>query len=231
MITSAEHAMPGRFLARHRPRGLCENQPMDHALSVETLEGRHVRLEQLSSLHAADLATAARDDRSTYRYTPVPDGIDEATAYVEGLVADREADRCVPFAQVDVTSGRALGATRFMTIRRAPGQTAPFAVEIGGTWLGASAQRTGVNTEAKLLMMSYAFDRWGVARLDLKTDARNDRSRTAILRLGATFEGVLRQWQPSLVAGEDALYRDTAMYSVVRSEWPEVRAVLEARLR
>lgn len=107
----------------------------------------------------------------------------------------------------------------------------PFAVEVGGTWLAASAQRTAVNTEAKLLLLAHAFDTWGVVRVDLKTDARNERSRAAIERLGARFEGVLRRWQPSQVAGEEDGYRDSAIYSVLDTEWPSVRANLAARLR
>jgi RimJ/RimL family protein N-acetyltransferase len=107
-------------------------------------------------------------------------------------------------------------------------------VEIGGTFLAASAQRTGINTEAKLLLLEHAFDVLGVGRVDLKTDARNDRSRNAMLRIGATFEGVLRNWQPSLVPGEEGLLRDSALYSITDREWPEVRehlASLTARRR
>jgi RimJ/RimL family protein N-acetyltransferase len=114
-----------------------------------------------------------------------------------------------------------------MTLRRREEDDRPFAAEIGGTWLGAQFQRTGINSEAKLLLLGYAFEVWNVARVDLKSDARNERSRAAILRLGATFEGVLRQWQPSLVVGEEGLYRDTAMFSVTQEEWPGVREHLK----
>jgi RimJ/RimL family protein N-acetyltransferase len=127
-------------------------------------------------------------------------------------------------------TGRTVGATRYLTIRFRPGERTPFAVEIGGTWLAASAQRTAINSEAKLLLMSYAFDEWGVARVDLKTDARNERSRAAMARIGATFEGVLRQWQPSQVVGEETLLRSSAMFSVLDSEWPVVRQSLKSRL-
>ena len=126
---------------------------------------------------------------------------------------------------------RVVGCTRFLTIRRRSRDSAPFAVEIGGTWLSASAQRTGVNVEAKLLLLAHAFDAWGVGRVDFKTDARNAPSRAAIAALGATFEGVLRNWQPSHVPGEEALLRDSAMYAVTDADWPAVRARLEARLR
>ncbi len=104
------------------------------------------------------------------------------------------------------------------------------AVEIGWTWLGASAQRTGINVEAKRLLFAYAFEVLGLVRVDLKTDARNERSRVAMARLGARFEGILRSWSPSRVAGEEGLLRDSAMFSVVTAEWPEVKAALDARL-
>ena len=101
-------------------------------------------------------------------------------------------------------------------------------MEIGGTWLAASAQRTGANTDAKLLMLTHAFDVWDVQRLDLKTDARNARSRAAIERLGAQLDGVMRNWQPSYVPGEGGLPRDTALYSIIPSEWPAIRDRLQA---
>jgi RimJ/RimL family protein N-acetyltransferase len=96
--------------------------------------------------------------------------------------------------------------------------------------LGAAAQRSGINTDAKRLLLGHAFEQWGVARVDLKTDARNERSRAAIAALGAQFEGVLRSWQPSHVPGEWDSLRDTAIYSVMTAEWPAVRERLERRL-
>jgi RimJ/RimL family protein N-acetyltransferase len=131
---------------------------------------------------------------------------------------------------VDVQSQRVVGATRFMTIRTRENESTPYAVEVGGTWLTGSAQRTAINSEAKLLLFTYAFDTWNVGRVDLKGDARNTRSRNAMARIGATFEGVLRQWQPSMVAGEEKQLRDTAMYSVTADEWPTVRSSLEMRI-
>jgi RimJ/RimL family protein N-acetyltransferase len=118
-----------------------------------------------------------------------------------------------------------------MTLRRRSEGELPYAVEIGGTWLAATAQRTGINSEAKFLLLRHAFETWGVARVDLKTDARNERSRAAILRLGATFEGVLRSWQPSLVQGEQDRYRNSAMFSITREEWPQVREHLASIIR
>jgi RimJ/RimL family protein N-acetyltransferase len=102
--------------------------------------------------------------------------------------------------------------------------TPPTVAEIGGTWYAASAQRTVVNTECKLLLLSYAFDTWGVLRVTMKTDTRNERSRVAILRIGARFEGIRRVHAPAV----DGAVRDTAYYSIVAAEWPEVRARLES---
>jgi len=202
---------------------------MSRQLVVEELAGRHVRLEPLATSHVDGLFEAAREDRTNYTFTEVPDTRDEVARYVRGLLTDWEAGLVVPFAQVSVERDKVVGATRFLTLRWREDASLPFAVEIGGTWLAASAQRTAINTEAKLLLMRHAFETWRVARVDLKTDARNERSWAAILRLGATFEGVLRQWQPSLVASEEALYRDSAMFSVTSSEWPTVQTNLEAR--
>jgi RimJ/RimL family protein N-acetyltransferase len=120
--------------------------------------------------------------------------------------------------------------TRFLTIRSLPRHSVPFAVEIGGTWLAASAQRTRINTESKLLLLRHAFDTWEVARVDLKTDSRNERSRAAIARIGASFEGVLRHWQPSQVVGEDGRFRDSAMFSITDDEWPRVASRLVSML-
>ncbi|MGD0054866.1 MAG: GNAT family protein [Acidimicrobiales bacterium] len=199
-------------------------------LYVPELVGDVVRLEPLSRGHVPDLVAAASEDRATYAFTVVPGDVHSMTDYVDGLLRDHESGDVVPFAQVSVITGRAVGATRFLTIRRRPGERTPFAVEIGGTWLASSAQRTAVNSEAKFLLFAYAFEVWGVVRVDLKTDARNERSRNAMAGVGATFEGVLRQWQPSQVAGEESLYRDSAMFSVLASEWPAVRAALTSKL-
>ena len=189
-----------------------------------------MRLEPLTEAHAEHLGAAGANDRSTFGYTIVPDGRDEARAYVRSLLDLHGRGETVPFAQVRVSDGVPVGVTRYLTIRMRDDEQVPYAVEIGGTWLASSAQGTGINAEAKLLLFDHAFDSWGVDRVDLKTDARNERSRAAMGALGATFEGVLSKWQPSLVVGEESELRDTAMYAVVRSEWPEVRRLLEARL-
>jgi RimJ/RimL family protein N-acetyltransferase len=189
---------------------------------IPTLAGQFVRLEAMTSEHVNGLWEAANEDRSTYLYTRVPQSVDEMARYVSDLQEQWGRDEAIPFVQIEVASDRVVGATRFMTIRRDSPGVAPFAVEIGGTWLSGSTQRSGVNTEAKLLLLEYAFTTLKVARVDLKTDARNDRSRAAILRLGATYEGVLRSFQPSMVPGEEGHFRDTAMYSIISEEWPGV---------
>jgi RimJ/RimL family protein N-acetyltransferase len=199
-------------------------------LDVPALAGRLVRLEPLALDHLDDLVAAAGEDGATYGYTTVPRTRDAMRAHIEILLAERDAGEGVPFTQVREEGGRVVGMTRYLTIRRTGGAAVPFAVEIGGTWLAASAQRSGVNQEAKILLLTWAFDRWGVVRVDFKTDARNERSRTAIEGLGATFEGVLRNWQPSHVPGEEGRMRDSAMFSITAAEWPRVREDLARRL-
>jgi N-acetyltransferase len=193
------------------------------------LEGTRVRLEPLTPGHGPDLAVAAEEDRETYGYTKVPRAANIG-AYLEGHFARVKAGAMAPFAQVRAADGRAVGVTAIWEPRRWPDGDGVFAVEIGHTWLSASAQRTGINPEAKLLLMRYAFETLGAMRVDIKTDARNERSRTAIARLGARFEGVLRNWQPSGAPGENGLLRDTAMFSVIAAEWPTVGAGLLRRL-
>jgi RimJ/RimL family protein N-acetyltransferase len=151
--------------------------------------------------------------------------------YVSDLLRMWEAGEVVPFAQIEVASDRPVGATRLMTIRALQSSATPYAVEIGGTWLAASAQRSGLNTQAKQLLLAYVFDAWNVGRVDLKTDARNDRSRNAILRIGATLEGVLRHWQPSQLAGEENRLRDSAIFSILDTEWPRVEDHLRSLSR
>jgi RimJ/RimL family protein N-acetyltransferase len=203
---------------------------MSSALSV-TLTGRHVTLTPLSLVDVPGLVRAASGDRSTFGWSIVPGTIDEMDVVVGRLVADAEQGNIVPFATRRSETNEIIGMTRFLTLRWYFDRESPDAVEIGGTFLTAEAQRTAANTEAKLLMMTHAFDVWGVRRLDLKTDERNERSRRAIERIGGRFEGVLRNWQAAQVDGEEGQTRNSAMYSILVSEWPGVRARLEERLR
>jgi RimJ/RimL family protein N-acetyltransferase len=200
-----------------------------------TLRGDRVRLEPLTEAHLEPLLAAATSDPAeTYPFTDVPRDRPGLSRWLAVALATGEAGQALPFATIDLASGRVVGSTRFCNLerwrwydgteRRPPGGV--DAVEIGFTWLARGAQRTGLNTQAKGLMLHHAFEGWRVHRVQLKTDARNQRSRDAISRLGATFEGVLRSDRPSV---EDGL-RDTAMFSVVQAEWPVVRARLERLL-
>jgi N-acetyltransferase len=195
---------------------------------VPVLEGTRVRLVPLGPEHVPDLAVAVEENRSTYGFTTVPRA-DEVDRYIQTQL-DRRDDGLFPFAQIRSSDKRAVGCTAYWDPRCWPNRDDLCAIEIGWTWLSASAQMTGINAESKLLLFEHAFESLGVARVDLKTDARNERSRRAIARLGATFEGLLRQWSPSRAPGEDGQLRDSAMFSVIVSEWPIVQATLRRRL-
>jgi RimJ/RimL family protein N-acetyltransferase len=193
------------------------------ALDVGVLVGRHVVLEPLLIDHVGAIVSASGGDRSSFGWTGVPDGPEQAEAYVQGLLADAAALRCAPFVQRRVADGAVVGCTRFMSPLWPLGRRDPDEVEVGGTWLAAGAQRSPINTDAKLLLLTHAFDSWGVRRVAICTDARNDRSRRAIERLGATFEGTLRQHRPSTAAGEAGHLRDTSIYAIIDTEWPAIR--------
>lgn len=205
---------------------------LDVTLAARTgpLVGTFVELVPLDRSFAADLAAAAAIGRDTYGFTEVPDSEAAARAYIDKMLEQRDAGVSVPFAQRLVGSGRVVGCTRYLDVRHWRGQPEPDEVEIGGTWLAADVQRSPVNTEAKLLLLTNAFERWGVVRVALATDVRNARSRAAIERLGATLEGVLRNSRPSTHPGEEGRPRQTALYSIIDTEWPEVKARLHARL-
>ena len=179
--------------------------------------------------HAEDLAAAAEEDRRAYDFTQVPHG-DGIREYLAAHFERVATGKLAPFALIRQSDSRAVGCTAYWDPRFWPGRAELYAVEIGWTWLAASAQRTGINSEAKLLLLTHAFETWGVARADFKTDARNDRSRRALEGLGARFEGVLRQWSQSHAPGESGLLRDSAMFSVIAPEWPTVKATLIQRL-
>jgi N-acetyltransferase len=201
------------------------------SVAAPTLTGKHVRLEQLTLDCAEELTAAGNEDRSTYGFTAVPPTVEGMQRYIAGLLADQHARTAVPFAQRRISDGALVGCTRYLRLEWWAGGDLPSEVEIGGTWLAASAQRTPINTEAKYLLLSNAFDMWNVHRVSICTDARNTQSRTAILRIGASFEGILRSHRGSYAPGEENIVaRDSAMYSVVRSEWPAVKVGLEARL-
>lgn len=205
------------------------------AIQPVTLEGRFVRLEPLELKHIPALVLAASEQRETYGWTYVPDGTEAMTEYVTTAIDLRSQRQAIPFATIERASGRVIGSTRFAMFEHfawPPGNDSqrgveyPDGAEIGWTWLASSVQRTPVNTEAKYLMLGHAFETWRVHVLRLKTDRRNERSRAAIQRIGAAFDGVVRAAQ----AGSDGALRDTACYSMLEAEWPAAKAALEARL-
>ncbi|MGV9895564.1 GNAT family N-acetyltransferase [Streptomyces tendae] len=203
---------------------------MTFTLKGPVLEGTLVRLEPLGHQHAADLAVAAEEERGTYDFTSVPRA-DEVGSYIDAHLATAATGRLAPYAQVSLATGRAIGATAYWEPRSWLTDDALDAVEVGFTWLARSTQGTGINAEAKLLLFRHAFEVWGVSRVDLKTDARNERSRAAIERTGARFEGVLRNWSRSWAPGEEGRLRDSAIYSITAAEWPGCRERLEDRVR
>lgn len=199
------------------------------------LSGRHVRLEPLA-LHQVDgLVSASSADPGLYQWSPVPQGKAEAARYIETALAWCDAGTAVPFAIVRKQDGLILGSTRFWNIERwswpsshpSYGRTTPDACEIGYTWLARNAIRTPVNTESKLLMLTYAFEIWKVLRVCFHTDVRNQRSRAALERIGGQFEGILRAHRMAA----DFIPRDSARYSILAAEWPSVKEKLNQKLK
>jgi RimJ/RimL family protein N-acetyltransferase len=196
-----------------------------------------VRLEPLARAHVpALLAAATSGSRETYGLTTVPASAEDAERYVDEALALHAQGRALPFATLDAKTGRVVGSTRYLNVEfwawppgnpLQRGENLPDVVEIGATWLAPAAQRTAINTEAKLLMLTHAFEVWRAHRVSLMTDARNMRSRNAILRLGARHDGVIRAARVATDGG----IRDTAAFSILEAEWPGVKAGLQARLR
>jgi N-acetyltransferase len=198
------------------------------------LAGTYVRLEPLSREHIAGLVAASSGDPELYVWSPVPQGTDEVTRYVETALEWHGEGSALPFATVRVADDTVIGSTRFFLIERWPwpaghpsaARAGPDGCEIGYTWLAPAAIRTAANTEAKLLMLTHAFETWRVERVCFHTDMRNERSRNALLRLGAKFEGTLRAHR----LAADLAPRDSARYSIIASEWPWVKQRLTKRL-
>ncbi|MCI0879940.1 MAG: GNAT family N-acetyltransferase [Chloroflexi bacterium] len=204
-------------------------------LDLVTLEGRHVLLEPLSLDHIPGLVQAANQSRDTYGFTYVPEDADAMRLYVETALAGQDAGNTLPFATIDRHTERVAGSTRFHHAEfwdwpagnpHQRGKQLPDVVHIGTTWLAADAQRTGINTEAKLLMLTHAFESWLVHRVRIQADSRNERSRRAIERLGAHLDGVVRADRVAL----DGAIRDSAVFSILDSEWPAVKNRLAALL-
>jgi N-acetyltransferase len=195
------------------------------------LQGKHIRLEPLDNQHAEGLVSAAASDISLYQWSAVPQGFNEVLVYIQTAKDLRETGKAVPFAIVRESDGLVIGSTRFWNLERwlwkpgAPryGTEFPDTCEIGYTWLSSSAIRTAANTEAKLLLLKLVFEKWQSLSVYLCADARNIKSRVAIERIGAKFEGILRSHRLAV----DNIPRDTARYSIIASEWPAVKIHLE----
>jgi N-acetyltransferase len=203
-------------------------------IAVPLLEGRFVRLEPLSHAHAEGLVAAAVADPALYRWTHAPQEADAAARYIDAALQLRDAGKAAPFATVRVADGAVIGSTRFFDLEswvwpaghERYGRTHADVGEIGYTWLAAGAIRTCANTEAKLLMLTHAFEVWGMVRICLHTDERNERSRAAMERIGAKFEGILRAHRMAT----DFIPRNSARYSIVAGDWPGVKRRLIERL-
>jgi N-acetyltransferase len=198
------------------------------------LRGSHVRLEPLEHRHIDGLVAAASEDPSLYRWSPVPKSKEETTKYVNTAMSLQAEGAALPFAVVRAADETVIGSSRLWQIERwawPPGHAfhnrpTPDACEIGYTWYAASAIRTAANTESKLLMLAHAFEVWKVHRVCLHTDARNQRSRAAIERIGGKLEGILRAHRMAA----DFIPRDSARYSIIAVEWPGVKERLLERL-
>lgn len=187
-----------------------------------TLEGAYISLAPIELKHAEDLYEAGRDP-AVWRFLPrlAPASVDEMTAFVEEAFRRRDARGDAPFAIVHNASGKAIGSTSYLDVRKDD-----RGLEIGWTWIGPAYQRTAVNTECKYLLLRHAFDDLGAERVCLKTDARNLRSQAAIERIGAKREGVLRRH----MICPDGFIRDTVYFSIIRDEWEGVKQRLESIL-
>jgi len=190
-------------------------------LDAVTLEGRIVQLEPMSRDHLDGLLDVALDP-SLWRWT-IARPTDRAglEAWLETALANREAGTELPFVTVERATGRPIGSSRYLNIALEHRR-----LEIGWTWVAPAWQRGGANREAKLLMLGHAFEALGCLRVEFKTDALNERSRAALLGIGATFEGVFRKH----MLMPDGRNRDSAWYSITDDDWPDVRARLRASL-
>ena len=199
------------------------------------LQGSFIRLEPLDLSHAAGLAAASSVDPALYRWSPVPQGKEQAVTYIETALAWRGAGSAVPFVMIRLADGAVIGSTRLWNLEywnwplHHPRyqRTSPDVCEIGYTWLTRSAIRTAANTEAKLLMLTYAFEVWEVLRVCFHTDVRNERSRAALERIGGRFEGILRFHRMAA----DFIPRDSARYSILAAEWPDVKEMLQSHIK
>ena len=185
------------------------------------LGGEVVRLEPMAMVHLDGLWEAGRDE-SLWRLIPTNvASIDDMRKYMETALADRDRGVALPFVTVERASGKVIGSTRFGNI-----DAANLRAEIGWTWITPAFQRSAVNTEAKLLMLTHAFETWKCIRVELKTDALNERSRAAIKRIGATEEGIFRNHMIT----DSGRFRDSVYFSIIDTEWPAVKENLVSKL-
>jgi len=191
---------------------------MDWRIPI-TLTGNHVRLEPMSEVHVPGLTAAGAGDESIWEHMLYGDVQTEADmlAWLRDILSRSD----LPFAVVHLESGRVAGATRYLNIA-----SEHRGLEIGGTWYGLEFQRTAVNTECKYLLLQYAFETLGCIRVQFKTDSRNVRSQRAIERIGAKYEGVLRNH----MILPDGRYRDSVFFSIIDTEWSDVKKQLEIKL-
>jgi N-acetyltransferase len=186
-----------------------------------TLEGRHARLEPLAKEHLAGLAEVGLEEE-LWRWIPTAVRTrEEMAAYIETALEEQQSGVSLPFAIVEKATGRTIGSTRYGNLDRTHHR-----VEIGWTWVAREWQRTAMNTEAKYLLLKHAFESLGCMRVELKTDSLNEKSRAAILRIGAKEEGIFRN---HMITASGRI-RHSAYYSIIDSEWPAVKARLEVRL-
>jgi RimJ/RimL family protein N-acetyltransferase len=195
------------------------------------LSGRHIRLEPLRQRHAHGLAAAAAGETELYRMTKVPFSEEAARQYVAVAEAARVAGTAAPFAVISLADETVIGSTRLFDLQAwawpeghpRHSHEGPDTCEIGHTWLSASAIRTGANTEMKRLMLTLAFEIWDVQSVCFHTDARNERSRRALARIGARYEGTLRSHRLAADGGP----RDSARFAITAADWPAVRTHLD----
>lgn len=189
-----------------------------------TLQGGSVRLEPIRREHCQPLWESAKNSADEiFRWIPYPmRSLAEFETWTEKAFAEQDRGESLVFTTIDQASGSPAGSTRFMNIDRSNRR-----VEIGSTWLAPRFQRTAVNTEAKYLMLRYAFETWNCLRVELKTDKLNQKSRNAIARIGAKEEGTLRQ---HLITWTGRV-RDTVYFSILEAEWPQVKRMLEEKLK
>ena len=186
-----------------------------------TLEGRSARLEPLSQAHHGDLCAVGLEE-ALWRWIPTPVRTpEEMSAYIATALEEQARGVSLPFVLIEKSCGRAIGSTRYGNIDRSHHR-----VEIGWTWVAPAWQRTGVNTEAKYLLLRHAFETLGCMRVELKTDSLNEKSRNAILRIGAREEGTFRN---HMITSSGRI-RHTVYFSIVDSEWPQVRSRLQSMM-